>query len=90
MPNPKKFLASLNDNLLVSKHTLAKILFHLCVALLAFRKCHFVMQLSKYCSFISVPRSAASTARAFLMQNSNFQQLKTLKQSQMFPVLKLP
>lgn len=37
MPNLKKILASLNDNQLVSKHTLAKVLFHLSVALLAFK-----------------------------------------------------
>lgn len=90
MPNLKKILASLNDNQLLNKCILAKIFLHLRVALLAFRKYHFGIQLSNYWSFIPVLRNAASSAHAFLMQNASFQQLKKLKQNEMFLVLKLP
>lgn len=68
MYNLNKLLANLSDNQFVCKYTLAKILFYLCIALLAARKWCFSMQLSNYCSFISVPRNAVSNARTIPMQ----------------------
>lgn len=60
MPNLKKCLASLNGNQHISKNTLSKVLSHLCIALFAFRKCHFDMHSSSYCSlFLSLETQPA-------------------------------